>query len=91
MFIHSYGFSMHQILKMKLPEFIEKTKKAQLRDYLNYLKLFELVKTYHAHSKTWWKDSKNESRFSHYQYFTEEATITKLRDFKFSNDKKQGF
>ena len=52
MFIHSYGFSMHQILKMKLPEFIEKTKKAQLRDYLNYLKLFELIKTYHAHSKT---------------------------------------
>ena len=45
MFIHLYGFSMHQILKMKLSEFIEKTKKAQLRDYLNYLKLFELVKT----------------------------------------------
>ena len=91
MFIHLYGFSVHQILKIKLREFTEKTKKAQLRDYLNYLKLFELVKTYHAHSNTWWKYSKNESRFSHYQYFTEDATITKLFDFKFSNDKKQEF
>ena len=45
MFIHLYGFSVHQILKIKLREFTEKTKKAQLRDYLNYLKLFELVKT----------------------------------------------
>ena len=46
--MHSNGFSVHQILKMKLPTQSSLKKKkisAQLPDHLNDSQLFELVKT----------------------------------------------
>ena len=49
MLMHSNAFSVHQILKMKLPtqSSLKKKKKisAQLPDHLNDSELFELVKT----------------------------------------------
>ena len=62
MAIALYGFSMHQIFKMKQPniKFIEQKITAQLPYAL-------LVKTYqvHAHFKTCWKYKKNEYHFSY--------------------------
>ena len=71
-------------------EFIEKTINAQLPNHLNDPELFEVVKTYqvHAHSRTCWKYSKNECRFSYGRYFTEKIIIAKPLDSKSSNGEK---
>ena len=71
--------------------FIEQTINAQLLDPLSYPELFELVKTYqvHAHSKTCWKYSKNECRFSYGRFFTEKTIIAKPLDCKLTNDEEQ--
>ena len=60
-------------------------------DHLNDLELFELVKTYqaHTHSVTCRKYNKNECRFSYGRYFTEKTIITKPLDSKFRNEEKQ--
>ena len=72
-------------------ELIEKTINVQLPKHLNDPEPFELVKTcqVHAHSRTCWKYSKNEFRFSYGRYFTETTIIAKPLDSKFSNDEKQ--
>ena len=72
-------------------EFIEKTINAQLPDNLNNPETFELVKTYqvNAHSKTCWKQNKNECQLSNGRYFTEMAIIAKPLALKFSDDEKQ--
>ena len=48
-------------------EFIEKTINAQSPNHFNDPEFFELVETYrvHAHSRTYWKQNKNECRFSY--------------------------
>ena len=59
-------------------------------DPLNDSKLFESVKTYqvHAHSKTCWKYSKNECRFSYGQFFTEKTIVARLLVSELTNDEK---
>ena len=83
MAIALYGFSMHQIFKMKQPniKFIEQKITAQLPYAL-------LVKTYqvHAHFKTCWKYKKNEYHFSYDWYFTKKTIIAKPLDFELTND-----
>ena len=51
MFIHLYGFSMHQIFKMKQPtlSLLRKTKNSQLFAYLNDPEVFLLVKNYQVY------------------------------------------
>ena len=51
MFIHLYGFSMHQIFKMKQPTLglLRKTKNSQLLAYLNDPDVFLLVKNYQVY------------------------------------------
>ena len=72
-------------------KFIEQTINAQLPDALNDSKLFELVKTYqvYAHSKTCWKYSKNECRFSYSHFFTEKTIVAKPLVSELTNDEKQ--
>ena len=56
--IHLHGYSLHQILKMKLPTYSSLRK--QLLDHLNDPEFLELVKTYqvHAHSRTCWNTTR---------------------------------
>ena len=72
-------------------EFIEKTINAQLPDYLNDPKFFELIKIYQIHtlSKTCWKYNNNECGFSDDRYFAEKTIIAKPIDCKFGNTEKQ--
>ena len=72
-------------------EFIEKTIHGQLPDHLNDPELFELVKNYqvYTHSRTCWKYSENECRFSYGRCFTEKTIIAKPPGSKFRNDQKQ--
>ena len=88
MCIRSCGFSVHKILKMKLPE---KRVNARLPDHLSNPEPFQLVKIYqvHSHSRISWKYHKNEFRFSYGPYFTEKAIIAKPFGFKFSSDEKE--
>ena len=64
-----YGFSVHQIFRIRQPTstLLRKQINAQLPNHLNDSELFELVKTYqvHTHSRTCWKYNKNECHFSH--------------------------
>ena len=62
-------------------------------NHFNDPEFFELVETYrvHAHSRTCWKQSKNECRVSYGRYFTKKTIISKPLDSKFSNDKKQEY
>ena len=64
---------------------------AQFPDHLNDPELFELVKTYQAHtpSRTWWKYNTNKCRFSYGCYFTERIITAKPIDSKFSLEEKQ--
>ena len=70
---------------------METTINALFPGHLKYLELFELVKTYqiHTHSRTCWKYSKNECRFSYGGYFTEKTVIAKPLDSKLSNYEKE--
>lgn len=88
MSIRLHEFSMHKILKMKLPE---KTTNAQLPDHLSNPEFFQLVKTYqvHTHSRTSWKYNKNGCLFSYGPYFNEKTIIAKPFGFEFSSVEKE--
>lgn len=78
MSIRLHEFSMHKILKMRLPE---KTTNAQLPDHLSNPEFFQLVKIasyqVHTHSRTSWKYNKNGCLFSYGPYFNEKTIIAK--------------
>ena len=93
MSIHSYEFSMHQKLKMRLPTYSSLRKEiGQFPDQVNDPRLFEIVKTHqvHAHSRTCLKYNKNECCFSFDgSYFTEKTIFAKPLDSKFTNEEKK--
>ena len=69
----------------------EKNKWAVIRPFERSKAFWVNFKTYQVftHSRTCWKNNKNECRFSYGHYFTEKTTIAKPLNSKFSNEDKQ--
>ena len=76
MFIHLFGFSMHQIFNLtQLILILLKTTNAELPEREKEPELCELVKTYqiHSYSRKCWKYNENECRFSYGRFSTDKT------------------